>query len=239
MIPVYLSEVKLRKVQDVYAVHQLLKEAAPSEARILFRGEVESHPDGRPGLGLLVQTQSKPDWTALPEGVLERAPRSKPVAWELTEGRTFRFRLRANVTRQRKGRSEPSTEALEGAAYRAARGKRVAIWKEDEQRAWLIRKAEAAGFALVELPITTESGDTENVPSLLLGKHVDAGQGLTLSSRAERATQRRTRHAMRFDGVNFDGYLRVVDPGALERALREGIGPGKAFGFGLLTLARG
>jgi CRISPR system Cascade subunit CasE len=39
--------------------------------------------------------------------------------------------------------------------------------------------------------------------------------------------------------VTFDGLLRVTDPEALLAALAGGIGSGKGFGFGLLSLARG
>lgn len=40
-------------------------------------------------------------------------------------------------------------------------------------------------------------------------------------------------------GVRFDGLLCVTDPETLVEAVRQGIGPAKAFGFGLLSLARG
>ncbi|MEM0963873.1 MAG: type I-E CRISPR-associated protein Cas6/Cse3/CasE, partial [Bacteroidota bacterium] len=38
-------------------------------------------------------------------------------------------------------------------------------------------------------------------------------------------------------GVRFDGELRVIDPDRLAVAVASGIGPAKAFGFGLLSLA--
>ncbi|MFE2167475.1 type I-E CRISPR-associated protein Cas6/Cse3/CasE, partial [Streptomyces sp. NPDC059447] len=38
--------------------------------------------------------------------------------------------------------------------------------------------------------------------------------------------------------VLFEGTMTVTDPAALRRALLEGIGSGKAYGAGLLTLAR-
>lgn len=230
MKTLYLSELILPKVRDVYRLHQLLKEALPAEPRILFRSDVRLGVlrSALPSLRLLVQTLNEPDWARL-RADLGDAPRVKPVAWELTEGRVFRFRLRANVTRQRKGLTEPSTSSLEGAAYRAARGKRVAIWKEPEQRAWLDRKAAVAGFVIAT---------TDETPSLLLGAHVDGAASLVARSASERAEQRRSHKGLRFDGVSFEGNLVVRDPGSLETAMREGIGPGKAFGFGLLSLAR-
>jgi CRISPR system Cascade subunit CasE len=37
--------------------------------------------------------------------------------------------------------------------------------------------------------------------------------------------------------VQFDGILRVSDPDKLHAAIENGIGSGKGFGFGLLSLA--
>ena len=37
--------------------------------------------------------------------------------------------------------------------------------------------------------------------------------------------------------VLFEGVLEVNDPALLEKAIQEGIGSGKGFGFGLLSLA--
>jgi CRISPR system Cascade subunit CasE len=34
----------------------------------------------------------------------------------------------------------------------------------------------------------------------------------------------------------FEGVLAVLDPGALLETIRQGVGPAKAFGFGLLSL---
>ncbi len=42
---------------------------------------------------------------------------------------------------------------------------------------------------------------------------------------------------MPLHAVQFDGILRVADRARLEAAVRNGIGPQKAFGFGLLSLA--
>ena len=38
--------------------------------------------------------------------------------------------------------------------------------------------------------------------------------------------------------ATFEGVLEVTDPDALRRALTHGIGRGKAYGCGLMTLAR-
>jgi CRISPR system Cascade subunit CasE len=47
----------------------------------------------------------------------------------------------------------------------------------------------------------------------------------------------RTRDGKSFESAMFEGTLRVVDRERLIEAVKSGIGPGKAYGFGLLTLA--
>jgi CRISPR system Cascade subunit CasE len=44
---------------------------------------------------------------------------------------------------------------------------------------------------------------------------------------------------LRFGAVLFEGRLEVTDRELFLTALREGIGSGKAFGFGLLSVAGG
>lgn len=89
--------------------------------------------------------------------------------------------------------------------------RRVGLHKEEEQHAWFQRKAGASGFAVVELRVT---------PLGKLGGRSPSGDTLTHT------------------GADFDGLLRVTDPDLLLGALHSGIGAGKAWGFGLLSLAR-
>jgi CRISPR system Cascade subunit CasE len=49
-----------------------------------------------------------------------------------------------------------------------------------------------------------------------------------------RGNSQRGHHA----GVDFEGILVVENAEALAQTVHKGIGPGKAFGFGLLSLAR-
>ena len=79
---------------------------------------------------------------------------------------------------------------------------------------WLHRRAELAGFSVLQ---------AHDAPAR------------TAPARPEKRTYRK-REIPHF-GVRFDGVLRVTDPAKLRDALRSGIGPAKAFGFGLLSLA--
>ena len=89
-------------------------------------------------------------------------------------------------------------------------GKRYGLVGEIEQLAWLNRQGERHGFR-IEAALVTAS-------DMLSGRK---GEGLISVQR-----------------VCFDGRLQVQNLEAFSRALVAGIGPAKAFGCGLLSVAR-
>jgi CRISPR system Cascade subunit CasE len=125
------------------------------------------------------------------------------------------FRLRANPTRKIDTKSD---------AQGKRQGRRVELRGEAAQVAWLRRKGLGAGFEILSVATQPE------VPAVLArrtakvtGERLDPGSG--------------RRQQLTFAAVVFDGLLRVVDPARLRDALEQGLGPGKAYGFGLLSLA--
>lgn len=122
--------------------------------------------------------------------------------------------------------AEPATKAFDPAAvlqqaahcrFRLAanptvsrEGKRHGLVGEDAQLAWLHRQGERLGFDVKAALVS--GSDT------LHGRK--AGMRVSLLR------------------VTFDGVLQVRDADAVAAALAAGIGPGKAFGCGLLSLAR-
>lgn len=91
--------------------------------------------------------------------------------------------------------------------------RRLGLIHEEEQIKWLQRKAAEGGFALLKCTATPE------------GKIVD------------QKGENDHKHTFTHFAVRFDGTLKVFDPGAFANALKDGIGPAKGFGFGLLSLA--
>lgn len=89
-------------------------------------------------------------------------------------------------------------------------GKRQGLLSEEAQLAWLGRQGERLGFA-VEAALVSGS-------ELLQGRKGDSRISLLKAC--------------------FEGRLQVREPAALQEALRTGIGPGKAFGCGLLSLGK-
>lgn len=88
-------------------------------------------------------------------------------------------------------------------------GKRIPVQNE-QMGAWLAARAERGGFAVIEA-------------STALGYAY---------VRKPKVTQ-----VIRLRSVRYDGVLEVVDTAAFGNALLQGIGPEKAFGFGLLSVA--
>ena len=93
------------------------------------------------------------------------------------------------------------------------RGRRRLAWlHEEEQLAWLQRQGERGGVAVLQ---------TRSV-----------AEGFVRMAPAGRSCGVLTCHA-----VLYDGFLAVTDPPLLVESVVRGVGSGKAFGFGLLSLA--
>lgn len=92
--------------------------------------------------------------------------------------------------------------------------KRVGLLKEEQQLQWLARKAEACGFQLLGVR--------------------SAKQPDVIGWQSKGKDSRR----LTFQSVLFDGVLQVTEPALFIQALKNGIGPAKGFGFGLLSLAK-
>jgi len=204
---------------DCHALHQRVLMGFPDVAGsvaarerfgVLYRSEPM---DG--GARILVQSRDRPDWSRLPAGYL-RGPALGPKRVDETYeriavGQELVFRLRANPTRRIAERN--TTQAARW------RGKRVDVRGEHEQVAWLRRKGEAAGFVLLEVRAKGGVADTRTLGT------------------AERVRGRSDDHQLTFRSVVFEGRLRVTDAGQFRDALETGIGSGKSFGFGLLSIA--
>src|SRR5690606_17791954 len=99
-------------------------------------------------------------------------------------------------------------------------GKRVELAREEDQVAWLRRKAEASGFRLCSARLSSgESAESVILANWARSQGSKAGHPLTLAT------------------VLASGVLEVTDSGRFREALCKGIGPGKAFGCGLLSVA--
>ena len=129
-----------------------------------------------------------------------------PMLDALEAGQRWVFRLRANPTRSI--RPEPG-----------ARGDRVALVTDEDQRAWLLGRSQRLGFDVV------------------MGEH---GPNLRV---AEQRTEKFRRggpqgRLVTLGTAAYEGVLVINDVKAMRKALVEGIGSAKGYGCGLMTLAR-
>lgn len=163
---------------------------ALEEARVLFRID-ENSAGGT--VTALVQSRTRPEWGELTvaPGYLAATPETRAFEPCFRSGQRLAFRLRANPTVKRQG-------------------KRYGLYAEEEQIAWLARKASDGGF-VVELAAPL------------------------VEQRALRSPRRGAE--VEHLAVRFDGVLRVADPPRFVDALSFGIGSAKGFGFGLLSVA--
>lgn len=224
-----------RDISDCHEMHRTImsgfhipdKTEHPRSAYgILYR--LEAGAEGR--LVVYVQSEQRPDWAGLlnegyllPTVDLEN-PAIKSIDEQLgriANGTILRFRLKANPTK--KVGTTMKSERLAGAAR--DNGRRVPLVGEVAQIQWLNRKAAAAGFRLVSVRICEEIQD------------VLATNGSWVSGRRRKAGSENDRDRLQFKGVIFDGHLEVTDRAAFRLAVQRGIGSGKAYGFGMLSLA--
>ena len=181
------------------------------EAGFLFR--IDPGPAGR--AVILVQSAVKPDWDYAFQnaGFLLAAPAEVKVYDPgFAVGQRLRFRLAANPTRRF---SRHSRERDGQPVKKESIGKRVPVptdqlidWLAD----WQVRPDESPGFSLHKDSITVQPG------YIYVQKGGNDG-------------------GQRLRSVRYDGVLEVTDPDRFYNTLIRGIGSGKAFGFGLLSVA--
>jgi CRISPR system Cascade subunit CasE len=192
-------------------------------AGFLFR--VDPHPGGK--AVILVLSAIEPNWDyafGLKPGLLDDRGRPvgnaghllagppakpRPLQLPIEPGKRFRFRLRANPT--------VKVHALPEGSRRTTpltkNGRRVPVPATKEAfLGWLGKQADRAGFRIEGEPLIQPA-------YVYVSKDGKPGQGHRLRS------------------VLYEGILEVTDAAAFAKTLAAGIGPAKAFGFGLLSVA--
>lgn len=256
-----------RWLRNIYHVHQRLCMAFPSaaprpegtdgdhvhvrrgpDAGFLFR--IDPGHDGRPVI--LVQSALKPAWECAfynaSHFLVDPGPNRDP--WEVKVlaphfevNKRFYFRLLANPTkkidtirqeeRQRHTREQlKQIEGRNGRRVPVPSSEELSAWRQKnpagDERAfislrlldWIERKAEPSGFSLENVAVQ---------PGYAYFKKPEAQEKQQRERQREDTGRRRS--------VRYDGVLVVTDPARFRETLIRGIGSGKAFGFGLLSVA--
>lgn len=185
---------------------------------------------------LYLLSPSEPDCTQIVAEAGAAGTRSltldySPFLATLDAGQVWAFRLTAN----------PSYSAPRGPEVR---GKRFGHVTVEQQRRWLIERTPRYGFELV--PVSGAAADDAASGAAATGADADAvaASASVVVVRRERPVFRRRnpdrdrRDRVTINRTVYEGVARVTDPDALRRALVAGIGRSKAYGCGLMTLAR-
>jgi len=221
---VYLSLLRLdlgsadvrRDLRDPYDLHRTIMRAFPSivdpeqEPRSFWGVLYRLEHDRRAAHSTLyVQSRVMPDWSFIDKASLVQDSVPNPATKSVTEA--FNRLTHGRVLRFRL-RANPTKkiDTKSDEAGNRRNGRRVPLLKVEEQVDWLARKSAQHGFDLHHVNIAS-SGASERIRSRKVGGT--------------------------FQGVLYEGQLVVRDPDVFREALANGIGPGKAFGFGLLSIA--
>lgn len=218
LVPDTTAHAFRRDFADIHQMHRTVMSAFPDESGDAparqHHGVLWRLDSGRTGYLLYVQSRTKPSWDDLTSSYLTAPAQVRdlsPVVDALEPGRTLAFRLVANPTK----RLAP-TAPRQGQRRRDAR---FALHKPEDQIAWLLKQAHRYGFS---------------IPTGAYNKPDLAPSPCPRLTGHQTTDQRRT---ITVDPVRYDGHLTITDPTALAHALHAGIGPAKAYGCGLLTLA--
>jgi CRISPR system Cascade subunit CasE len=233
-----------RDLGEVHRLHRRVMSAFPQATRtqsaraemsVLFRVDIVS----RTGVPvMLVQSRVQPDWRALPADYLLKKERgmenpaclaADDAYQRLRNGILLRFRLRANPSRKVDTKTGPDGRRRNGrrvkltGGTRVVDGQEVELSAEEEQVLWLRRKGEQHGFRLRDL--------RPGVPDVRV---VQEGP---LTGTRPLAMSQGSEASLTIRPVLFEGILQVTDAERFRQALSQGIGPAKAYGCGLLSIA--
>ena len=155
---------------------------------------------------LLIVSEDQPDLSAAAAQFSPPGARWETRAYDgllasIVPGSRWHFRLTANPTV-----SAPSSGGERGRVY--------AHVTVQQQKDWLLKRAEAHGFQLTE-------------------SSFDVTQRRTLTFR--KGSERRP---VTLGTCVFEGVLTVTDPALFRQTLTDGMGRGKAYGQGMMTVVR-
>jgi CRISPR system Cascade subunit CasE len=209
---------------QVAGLHRTVMRAFPDDAGprareahgVLFR--VDEDPR-RGRFVLLVQSETEPAFGRLPAGYflppdedLDLAAADvlgNPAVRRVDEERAA-IRAGDRFVFRLRANATRKVDTKSGPDGTKRNGRRVPVRGDEARMAWLARHAAHSGFRVADARVTE--------PPLRHGRNCDG--------------------RLTFAGASFEGVLVVTDPDAFRQTLARGIGPGKAYGFGLLSILR-
>ncbi len=213
-----------RLLASPQALHAAVLSAFPTPpsggGRVLWRLDRNSRAETL----LYLVSPAKPDLTHLveqagwPVAAASGAPgwntyHYAPFLDALAKGGAWAFRLTANPVHHIRNQDGVPTKRT---SHQTAR----------HQLGWLLERQDKAGFRVAPKP-----------PERRLVEHGDEHQVIVRDRRDLHFRKRGAAHPVTLTTVTYDGRLEVTDPEVLRQVLTAGLGKGKAYGCGLMTLA--
>lgn len=204
---------QIKSLTHLGAYHDWVEQSFPEEMK---QGERLRHLWRLDQIGgreyLLILSQNKPDLQALSRYGVPGTAMTKTYDQflnQLQPDELMRFRLTANPsyavshTGEKRGRVYPHVTV-------------------EQQRKWLIQRADKAGFKLVsqELSDATDQDDL----------------AFDIVNREHPVLHRKSGRGVRLSRVTFEGLLQIQDLTVFKQTLINGLGREKAFGMGLMTV---
>jgi CRISPR system Cascade subunit CasE len=156
---------------------------------------------------LLVQSASRPDWTWLTEKGY-LLPTDPFSGLDNPAVKEIDFSLRNGRILQFRLTANPTIKKVRRDENgERLNSNRVPLLREEKQRAWLQKQAADNGFQILQVAVSHQQ------------KLTSCKKNITLYT------------------VKFNGRLQITSADRFETAVQTGIGPAKAFGCGLLSLA--
>lgn len=225
-----------------YELHQILWKGFKG----LKRGEEQNrflyrHQETENVHSILVQSATPPDWSFLADEASGTRAETRPFNTEsITVNDQLRFLLRANpvVSRRYAGEKDKKNDKKND---KYDKRRRIAVGSDREHLAqilgkakrdlpsreqmlidWLAKKGETGGFAI-------ERGQQDRILC-------DVGPNMDIVLR--KPQQKENDDRVTLTTIDFSGVLRVTDTEAFAKTLQHGLGRGRAYGCGLLSISR-
>lgn len=220
---------------DIYGLHITVSRLFPTikneksfrtKYNVLYR--IDANKDQEVPF-LLIQSKVIPEWSQLLKihpHYFKRTPESKEMESllnTLKEGQQCIFRLKVNPVKR------PPPRKFGKGEYRGNTN-RIPIQNEEALMKWLKRKGRSAGFNPIEVKNTSEG----NMYDIKIIKFPTSQIKTPFQYR--KIIEKKKEHNMVFHSVLFEGRLKIIKINEFKKALIIGIGPGKAFGFGMLSI---
>lgn len=239
-------------LQNIYFVHQRLSMAFPSSEqkridpyflkpfnpqsferpKFLFR--IDSHLKGdTQNYIIIVQSVLKPDWEYAFQNariLLAAPPEVREYNPVFRNGEKFAFRILVNPSK--KSRDHPVNNDKYDPIGRPKQYRRIPlIWKDENQnpqsvlREWFINKTASCGFTLNDFQLV-KMGQVVGYKTIIKPGDITTDK------------EKPGSHRLKFHSALLEGVLTITDPDQFLHTIQTGIGSGKAFGFGLLTVKK-